>query len=305
MIKNTVTQFLNLLKNDVRFADVQVIEEFPADRVLDKYPAITISSANLQKTKPFSENSGIEICIKIMTQADKGGLYLESMIDDVVRAIMGSGLMADVASISSSRLNYNSSNETINQTLTVKTGVIDENAPTLLPLQFWNMTWTVNPESIRIRQGKNLRENNAPFGTSNMQNLGNNARIISGDGEFYGAVALAEFLTISNVQRNNQSHPLRLFGIFAPMNAFFTRFELNGALSPTAAKYSFEFVEDVNRGMWEVPNNPDQWTHTVQPGETIFSIARLHGLSIEHLVRSNGAMVDFANLRPGVTVWLQ
>lgn len=305
MSKSIVQEFIALIKNHELFSHVNVVEKFPAKRAVNKYPAIVVSSANLKKTKPFSENSDVEISLKVMAAADRGGLYLENMVDDVVKVIMNSDLMSDVVSLSTAKLTYNSSNETLNQTITAKIGVVEEGFTTLLSLQFWDVSWNVNPENLRIFQSKNLRENSAPFGTNNLQNLGNSARVFHGEDEFRGEGALTEFLRISNMQRNNLSHPLRLFGIFAPVHAFFTKFELRGSLTPNLVKYSFEFVEDLGRPLGEGPSDTSLWSHRVQEGETIFSIAELHRVSVEYLVRLNSNIVDFANLVPGVSLWVQ
>ena len=156
-------------------------------------------------------------------------------------------------------------------------------------LKFATFTWPNNPTNMTLKCTKNLKDFFIPNSGANLQNYGQSARILSGEGEFYGTSAFVSFFKLYNLFKESAPKELYIPG-FATYCAYFSEFSMLGEPGPQSVKYSFTFIEDVfTKATYSGPN---QDTATTLNGSTIWTISNAYNIPVEKLIELNPSIND-------------
>lgn len=151
-------------------------------------------------------------------------------------------------------------------------------------MRYKNYVWPHNPSNIEVSVTRDLREINIPFKGSLIQDYGQEKRIVSGSGQFFGEDCIDQFESLFTIFKQNGSGYLVLPGI-TPFLAIFSELHLIGNTMPNIINYEFEFWEDLSSNIVSVDLN--EGYHTVAEGDTLWSIALKYSLSVEELLNLN------------------
>ena len=99
-----------------------------------------------------------------------------------------------------------------------------------------------NPRRIHIEAGARTAVLHCPFVGAAVQHLGMSPRVITGEGQFFGPRALADYQRLEAVFAQPGSGSLSLPGL-PPFQAFFTRLALTCEGDGQIIGYSFIFTE--------------------------------------------------------------
>jgi len=179
----------------------------------------------------------------------------------------------------------------------------------LTPLRYKDYIWPYNPAAYSISYERQVAVLKVPFGRCCMQDLGMTCRIIRGQGEFAGEYAYEEFKRLASVFY--QDGPgLLIHPLWQISNAYFTGLRLEQEPLPDYVRYSFEFRERFD-GYQErltdltppsTPSPPSDGTartYTVVSGDTLWGVAKKHGVALEALLKANPEIKNPNLIYPG------
>ncbi len=168
-------------------------------------------------------------------------------------------------------------------------------------LKFGSFVWPNNPESIRVKNTKNIKAFDAPYKGRVLQNYGPSARVVTGEGEFYGNGALVNYFKLYGMFKDDAPHQLDIPG-FTRMGAYLTQLDFVGEPGPGIVRYTFTFTEDIFAEL--APFGPPEFEVTVAAGDTLWSIAKEYNVSFERLVELNPSVTDPYRLPAGSVIIL-
>ncbi len=148
-------------------------------------------------------------------------------------------------------------------------------------MSYKNFIFPVNPSVIRIVHSRTVSQQKIPFAQSKVSDLGEKARIISGEGEFFGPGCLDTFTRLQIVF-HSQGGGMLYLPSQKPVFALFESLELIGEDVGNIIKYSFRFVESFDKQTDELV------TRCIADGNhSLWDYSYLYGIDIETLVRIN------------------
>lgn len=161
-------------------------------------------------------------------------------------------------------------------------------------LTFGTFSWPNNPSKLNLKFAKNLKDFYIPFNGTQLQNYGNSARILTGEGEFYGTSAFVSFFKLYDMFEENVPKDLFVPG-FTNFSAYFSELNFIGEPGPECVKYSFTFIEDVFTKATSY--TPSQDSYVTAQGDNLWDISSAFAISIEDLIRLNPSITD--TIMPG------
>lgn len=167
-------------------------------------------------------------------------------------------------------------------------------------MSFRDYTFRNNPEKLNVVYSNRLRTFYPPGNAPVFQNLGQEYRIVTGRGDFFGDDAFSDFFRLAAEFERNESGLLTLPG-FDSFNAVFKKLELVGEAGPGLIGYRFEF--------WEIPGKvtklvPYTW-YTVKEGESLWDVSASTGVSVESLLSLNPGIRNPFDVQSGQEVRLR
>ncbi len=185
----------------------------------------------------------------------------------------------------------------------------------LTPMRFKDFTWPHNPAVYRVEYRRRLAVHPVPFGRCVLEELGGAYRVLSGEGVFAGPWAYQQFQRLAEVFREG-GPGLLVHPVWQTERAYFASLEAAEEPLPDFVRYRFEFWEDwtgydaalteqtavSGSGTPEVPASPA--AVTVRRGDTLWGIARAHGVTLAALIRANPQIKNPNLIRPGEAVIL-
>ncbi len=155
----------------------------------------------------------------------------------------------------------------------------------LKPMSYKNYIWPRNPETVTVSRTKNVGRYAIPHAGNVLQDLGTGSRTVRGSGTFSGNGCAAEFQKLAAVFAEEGAGQLLLPGM-APFSAVFSSLTAKGDPHPDRVGYEFEFLEDGSTPETEsVVSDPK--IYVCKAGDTLFSIAAAHGISVDDLRERN------------------
>lgn len=108
-------------------------------------------------------------------------------------------------------------------------------------MSFRDFVFPINPAVIKIRHRRKIAVNSIPFGNDKVTDLGQGARIITGEGEFAGENCINDFISLNNTAK--QGGGMLYIPSQEPIYAFAEDIELRASDTEGVVAYSFRFVE--------------------------------------------------------------
>jgi hypothetical protein len=110
-------------------------------------------------------------------------------------------------------------------------------------MQFGKFVFKENPVKLNVKYGRKLILVNIPEIGELAQNRGKVARIVSGEGIFFGSNAFEEFEKLVTLFDTVEESKMLVLPDNEMFWGYFSKLSLNGE-GANKVKYSFEFVED-------------------------------------------------------------
>ena len=181
----------------------------------------------------------------------------------------------------------------------------------LSPMRYKDYTWPHNPEVYTVERRRRLAVHPVPYGRCVVQDLGGSYRVLRGHGVFTGAGAYEEFRRLAEVFQDSGSGML-VHPVWSTEQAWFASLTVEEEPLPDYVSYSFEFWEDwtgYGNGLSavkesaEVPplpaRQPEGSSDTVHKGDTLWGIAKRHGVSLTALISANPQIKNPNLIYPG------
>lgn len=179
----------------------------------------------------------------------------------------------------------------------------------LTPMRYKSYTWPHNPTSYSIRYVRRVAANKVPFGRCVMEDLGLSYRVMEGEGEFCGEGAYEEFSRLASVFYDDGPGVL-VHPVWVTTRAYFVSLELVQEPTPNYVRYRFAFWEEDGQEKTALTElgaasaASVQTTHTVRQGETLWTIADAHGVTLAALLAANPQIKNPNAIRAGEQVKL-
>ncbi len=109
-------------------------------------------------------------------------------------------------------------------------------------MSFRDFIFPVNPSVIRISHSRHVTRTRKPFGEDIIAETGTGGRVVTGEGEFFGAEAASDFQRLRAVFDQGGTGSLYVPSQ-SPMAAFFESLELVGKDEEGVIHYTFRFAE--------------------------------------------------------------
>ena len=158
-------------------------------------------------------------------------------------------------------------------------------------MSYKNFIFPVNPYVIHISHAKKSVEHKIPLARNIVCDLGENARIITGEGEFFGTNCMNDFDRLESIFHSKGGGMLYIPSQ-KPVYAVFDKLELIAQDTENVVKYTFRFIESFDRNKNNVSETCISdgikclWDHSYE-----------HGIDIETLVKANPDI-----LRPDIPI---
>lgn len=167
----------------------------------------------------------------------------------------------------------------------------------LTPMQYKDYVWPHNPRTYSIRYERQVAVHKIPFGNYAAQDLGLTRRVMTGEGEFFGAGAYTEFKKLASVFYGGGPGTL-IHPVWQSAKAYFVRLSLAQEPRKDYVRYRFTFWEEFDRysqGLTResVPaaetaaGGGEAEYYVVVRGDTLWGISRRRGLSLRALLELN------------------
>ena len=182
----------------------------------------------------------------------------------------------------------------------------------LAAMRYKGYVWPHNPRTYTIDYGRQVALHKIPFGGYRLQDLGLTRRVMRGEGEFVGQGAYDAFRALASVFYDPGPGPL-LHPVWQAAQAYFVDLSLRQEPRQDYVRYSFTFWEDSPAGaqtVTRVEADRDPETaggsagryHTVQPGETLWGIAKDYGADLNRVIALNPQLKNPNLILPGERV---
>lgn len=109
-------------------------------------------------------------------------------------------------------------------------------------MSYKGFVFPVNPKNIRIRHDRKVSRGAVPYGSDAVSDMGAAARVISGEGEFFGENAVNDFMALKAAADSGGAGMLYIPSQ-KPICAVLSRLDMLCEDSEGIVKYSFTFVE--------------------------------------------------------------
>lgn len=180
----------------------------------------------------------------------------------------------------------------------------------LTPMRFKEYTWPHNPETYSITYQRKVAVHKVPFGRYALQDMGVSYRVMQGEGAFTGSGAYDEFRKLAKVFYETGPGML-VHPVWQTASAYFVSLQLAQEPLPDYVRYTFAFWEDdtgtggltavstaVTGSNSERTENSAVW-YTVRQGDTLWSIAKRYGVTLQSLIAANPQIKNPNLIYPG------
>ena len=175
----------------------------------------------------------------------------------------------------------------------------------LVSMKYKSFIWPANPKTYEVEYQRSMRRTKIPFADSwTVQDMGRNARIFRGEGEFSGDRAYESFRRLAEVF-NEGSHGVLFHPVWGTARASFTKLRMKEEPREDYVSYSFEFIEVPDDPSYYVGSIDDTDVHAylqtregraryvqVEDDDTFYTIAAMNDKSVSELLALNPWVTD-------------
>lgn len=155
----------------------------------------------------------------------------------------------------------------------------------MLNMRYKDFIWPNNPYSYQLSTSRELVAHRFPGRGCGLEDLGKNIRILTGEGEFYGAGAYETMQALLAVFYEGGTGVL-VHPVIDMNRAWFQELELIQEPREDYVKYRFSFWEDGDGAVVQ-QGAKTSGNHSVQAGQNLWQIAELYGTTAEELLKAN------------------
>ena len=168
----------------------------------------------------------------------------------------------------------------------------------LAPMRYKDYVWPHNPETYTITFRRSIAAAKVPFGRCVMQDMGQSYRVMEGEGVFAGRGAYGEFKKLATVFYQGGAG-LLVHPVWQAAQAYFVSLELAQQPLEDYVRYRFAFWETspLSTSLIRVSGESGggsassaaaaRTVYTVKRGDTLWSIAYAHGVTLAALLKAN------------------
>ena len=173
----------------------------------------------------------------------------------------------------------------------------------LSSMSYKGYVWPHNPGTCTVTAGKTVTSTKLADGRMHTGELGLNGRKISGSGEFAGEGAYERYKELYEVfcleGEGILYHP-----VLGAVTAHFSSLTMDQEPSPNYVAYSFEVTEKGLAAEGEIiyPAEEEKKCHTVEEGESFWTVCTLYGLDAHELAELNPSLSSPVDISAGVTL---
>lgn len=153
----------------------------------------------------------------------------------------------------------------------------------LSAMQFESFIWPHNPRTYRIGFVRNLVQHPLPGVGYSLEDLGMNARVMEGVGEFYGKDAYKTLGELASLFYRGKPG-LLLHPLWQSSQVYFDRFEVLEEPREDYVRYAFRFVEAPEP---VAESAAAQQSVILSAGQTLWSVAQQYEVSTAELLARN------------------
>ncbi len=114
-------------------------------------------------------------------------------------------------------------------------------------LRFKGFEFDYNPRTFTIKHNRNVIEFLSPLSGSLVQDLGEHACVVTGEGEFFGENAMTQYEKLYRILSVSASGLLHIPN-YKPFYATLTSLSITAKPMPNVLQYKFRFIEN-KRGL--------------------------------------------------------
>ncbi len=169
----------------------------------------------------------------------------------------------------------------------------------LSPMRFGDFVWPHNPKIYEIEYNRRIICHKVPFGLYTLSDMGRDARILRGEGEFVGENAYADFKKLATMFYSDEPKML-VHPIWQSAPAWLVSLKLKQEPRRDYVGYEFEFWEcfegyelSAKAVISDASNvtveelSTERLTYTIKNGDTLWGLAKANGLSLSELLVFN------------------
>lgn len=176
----------------------------------------------------------------------------------------------------------------------------------LAPMRYKDYTWPHNPQSYQMVWQRPCVVHKIPLGGWYIQQMGKTARVMRGEGVFYGPEAYRQFRDLEEVFAQ-EGAGLLVHPAWPAVKAWFTDLELLQEPMPDYVVYQFTFREEGEPQQTETSGTQgtEPGYQVVAEGQSFWSIASDNGLSCAELLALNPELPSPNDLQVGdrIRIW--
>jgi len=169
----------------------------------------------------------------------------------------------------------------------------------LSPMRFGDFVWPHNPRIYEIEYNRRIVCHKVPFGLYALTDMGRDARILRGEGEFVGEDAYEQFKKLATVFFSDKPG-LLVHPIWQSAPAWLVSLKLRQEPRKDYVSYEFEFWESFEgyelsaKAVLTAAEDTsgdqtvkERLTYTIKSGDTLWGLSRANGLSLSELLALN------------------
>jgi prophage DNA circulation protein len=179
-------------------------------------------------------------------------------------------------------------------------------------MRFKNYVWPHNPKTFEVTDVRRLTVNPVPFGRWTVTDMGCEARVLKGEGEFVGDDAYDEFMKLKAVFDEGTPGVL-VHPVWQAVRVWFSALYLRQEPLQNFVSYAFEFVEDESRPLTsgaavstgsKSSQSGASRTYTVKKGDSLWRIAKMYNLTLNQIIKLNPQIKNPNLIYVGQTVYV-
>lgn len=173
----------------------------------------------------------------------------------------------------------------------------------LSSMSYKGYVWPHNPRSCTVTAEKTVTSTKLPGGLWHTGEFGLNGRKISGSGEFSGEGAYERYKELYEVFCM-EGEGILYHPVLGAITAHFSSLTMDQEPSPNYVAYSFEFIEKGRSAEVEIlqPAEEEKKYHTVEAGESFWTVCTLYGLDAYELAVLNPSLSSPVDISAGVAL---
>lgn len=170
----------------------------------------------------------------------------------------------------------------------------------LSTMSYKGYVWPHNPRSCCVTTEKTVASAKLPGGRWHTGELGLSGRRISGSGEFSGEDAYARFMELYQVFCQ-EGEGILYHPVLGAVTAHFSSLTMDQEPTANYVAYSFEFLEKGQLSEVEIIRSSadEKKYHTVEVGETFWTLCSLYGLTALELATLNPSLSNPVDVAEG------